>query len=136
MTEKKINAGVLYGIIGLLVVVLAVSVYMLIDLKKDYDDTRVVLEQNRIYFAMEKDSLENELHHIYLSYDSLETDNTRIQEEMTIQQEKINRLIAIQADDAYKIRDVQTRNGNIALSTPELHCANRFPEFTKPGAHG
>lgn len=104
MTEKKINTGVLYGIIGLLVVVLAVSVYMLIDLKGDYDDTRVVLEQNRIYFAMEKDSLENELHHIYLSYDSLETDNKRIQEEMTIQQEKINRLIAIQADDAYKIR--------------------------------
>ncbi|MEX0982263.1 MAG: hypothetical protein WD577_13195 [Bacteroidales bacterium] len=104
MAEKKINTGVLYGVIGLLVVVLSVSVYMLVDLKKDYDNTQRILEQNRIYFAMEKDSLESELHNIYLSYDSLNTDNKRIQEEMAIQQEKINRLIAIQADDAYKIR--------------------------------
>ena len=104
MVEKKINTGVLYGVIGLLLVVLSVSVYMLVDLKKDYDNTRGILEQNRIYFAMEKDSLESELHNIYLSYDSLDTDNKRIQEEMAIQQEKINRLIAIQADDAYKIR--------------------------------
>jgi prefoldin subunit 5 len=104
MAEKKINTGVLYGVIGLLIVVLGVSVYMLVDLKKDYDNTQKILEQNRIYFAMEKDSLESELHTIYLSYDSLNTDNQRIQEEMAIQQEKINRLIAIQADDAYKIK--------------------------------
>ncbi len=105
MTEKKTtNVGVLYGVIGLLAVVLAVSVYMLVDLKKDFDQTSDALEENRVYFAMEKDSLEKELNNIYVSYDSLETDNSRIQEEMAIQQEKINRLIAIQADDAYKIR--------------------------------
>lgn len=104
MTEKKTNTGVLYGIIGLLAVILAVSVYILIDLKKDFNATSSELEQNRIYFSMERDSLEKELHVIYMSYDSLETDNQRIQEELTIQQEKINRLIAIQADDAYKIK--------------------------------
>ncbi|MEX2369449.1 MAG: hypothetical protein WD578_00480 [Bacteroidales bacterium] len=104
MTEKKTNTGVLYGIIGLLGVVLLVSVYMLLDLKKDFDYTSEELEQTRIYFAMERDSLETELHNIYLSYDSLETNNDRIREEMTIQQKKINRLIAIQADDAYKIK--------------------------------
>ncbi len=104
MGKKNINTGVLYGIIGLLAVVLAVSVYILVDLKKDYDLTRDELEQNRVFFAMERDSLERELHHIYMSYDSLETDNERIQGELQIQQEKINRLIAIQADDAYKIR--------------------------------
>jgi hypothetical protein len=104
MAEKKTNTGILYGIIGLLAVILAVASYILIDLKKDFNSTRSELEQNRIYFAMERDSLERELHSIYMSYDSLETDNTRIQQEMSIQQEKINRLIAIQADDAYKIR--------------------------------
>ena len=104
MSEKKTNVGVLYGIIGLLVVVLAVSVFMLLDLKKDYDTSTAELEQNRIFFAMERDSLERELHNIYLSYDSLETDNTKIQAELALQQEKINRLIAIQADDAYKIK--------------------------------
>ena len=104
MANKNINTGVLYGVIGLLVVVLAVATWILVDLKKDFDATRFELEQNRIYFAQERDSLEGELHKIYMSYDSLETDNERIQKEMAIQQEKIDRLIAIQADDAYKIR--------------------------------
>lgn len=104
MSEKKTNVGVLYGIIGLLVVVLGISIFMLLDLKKDYDTTTVELEQNKVFFAMERDSLEGELHNIYMSYDSLETDNTKIQAELALQQEKISRLIAIQADDAYKIK--------------------------------
>jgi myosin heavy subunit len=104
MTEKKTNVGVLYGILGLLVVVLAVSIYMLLDLKKDYDITSRELEETKIYFRAERDSLEGELHKIYMEYDSLQTDNERIQEEMKLQQEKITRLIAIQADDAYKIK--------------------------------
>lgn len=104
MTEKKSNVGVLYGIVGLLVVVLAVALYMLLDLKKDYNATSEELQQNNIYFKIEKDSLERELHTIYMEYDSLETDNERIQSEMGLQQEKIDRLIAIQADDAYKIK--------------------------------
>lgn len=104
MSEKKINVGVLYGIVGLLAVVLAVAVYMLVDLKKDYDATSEELQQNKTYFKIEKDSLERELHTIYMEYDSLETDNERIQSEMVLQQEKIDRLIAIQADDAYKIK--------------------------------
>lgn len=104
MTEKKRNVGVLYSIIGLLAVVLVVAIYMLLDLKKDFDTTSQQLEQNKIYFAQERDSLERELHNIYLSYDSLETDNQTIQKELALQQEKINRLIAIQADDAYKIK--------------------------------
>ena len=55
MSEKKTNVGVLYGVVGLLVVVLAVAVYMLVDLKKDYDTTSDELQQNKIYFKMEKD---------------------------------------------------------------------------------
>lgn len=104
MPEKKSNIGVLYGVVGLLVVVLAVAVYMLVDLKKDYDTTSNELQQNKIYFKMEKDSLESELHIIYTEYDSLETDNELIQSEMMLQQEKIDRLISIQANDAYKIK--------------------------------
>jgi FtsZ-binding cell division protein ZapB len=104
MSEKKTNTGVLYGVIGLLAVVLLVAVYMLVDLKKDFDATSSELQQNKIFFAQERDSLEGELHKIYMSYDSLETDNERIQQELAIQQEKIERLIRIQADDAYKIK--------------------------------
>lgn len=113
MSEKKTNVGVLYGIVGLLVVVLAVAVYMLVDLKKDYNVTSEELQQNKIFFKIEKDSLERELHTIYTEYDSLETDNERIQSEMVLQQEKINRLIAIQADDAYKIKMYQREMGTL-----------------------
>ena len=104
MTEKKPTLGVLYGILGLLVVVLAVAVYMLLDLKKDYRITTQELEQRNEFIQAEKDSLEQELHEIYIGYDSLETDNQRLQEEMELQQEKIDRLLTIQADDAYKIK--------------------------------
>ena len=104
MTEKKTNVGVLYGILGLLVVVLGVAVYMLLDLKKDYRDTTQQLQQRNAFIQAEKDSLEQELHEIYISYDSLETNNERIQDEMSLQQEKIDRLLRIQADDAYKIK--------------------------------
>ncbi len=113
MSEKKTNVGVLYGVVGLLVVVLAVAVYMLVDLKKDYDTTSDELQQNKIFFKMEKDSLEGELHTIYTEYDSLETDNEFIQSEMLLQQEKIDRLIAIQADDAYKIKMYRREMGTL-----------------------
>jgi hypothetical protein len=53
---------------------------------------------------MEKDSLEGELRNIYFRYDTLETNNLELQVEMKQQQEKIERLIALQAEDAYKIR--------------------------------
>ena len=53
---------------------------------------------------MEKDSLEGELCNIYFRYDTLETNNLELQVEMKQQQEKIERLIALQAEDAYKIR--------------------------------
>jgi FtsZ-binding cell division protein ZapB len=133
MTKKKTNAGVLYGIIGLLTVVLIVSVYMLFDLKKDFDTTSNKLEQNRIYFAMERDSLESELHSIYLSYDSLETDNTTIQGELSIQQEKINRLIGIQANDAYKIkmykREMETLRSVLRSYIVQIDSLNSQNQF-------
>jgi len=133
MAEKKTNTGVLYGIIGLLAVVLLVSVYMLVDLKKDFDKTSTELEQNKIYFAMERDSLEGELHKIYQTYDSLETDNTRIQDELSLQQEKINRLIAIQANDAYKInmykREMETLRSVLRSYIVQIDSLNTQNQF-------
>ena len=104
MGEKKPNVGVLYGIVGLLVVVLAVAVYLLIDTRKNLGLVTADLAEKTEYFRIERDSLEGELRKIYVQYDSLETDNLDIQIEMKEQQQKIDRLIAIQADDAYKIK--------------------------------
>jgi hypothetical protein len=104
MEEKKPNVGVLYGVLGLLVVVLAVAVYLLIDTRKNLNVVSADLAEKTEYFRVERDSLEGELRKIYVQYDSLETDNLEIQVEMKEQQQKIDRLIAIQADDAYKIK--------------------------------
>lgn len=104
MTENKSRTGVLYGILGLLVVVLGVSVYMLLDTRKNLNLVSRDLAEKTAYFRTERDSLEGELRNIYYRYDSLETDNVQIQKEMKLQQDKIEKLIAIQADDAYKIK--------------------------------
>jgi len=104
MTEKKPNVGVLYGVVGLLVVVLAVAVYLLLDTRKSLNLVSEDLAEKTEYFRIERDSLEGELRNIYFQYDSLETDNLDLQVEMSEQQLKIDRLIAIQADDAYKIK--------------------------------
>jgi hypothetical protein len=104
MGEKKSNTGVLYGILGLLVVVLAVAVYMLLDTRKNLNLVSADLAEKTEFFRIERDSLEGELRNIYFRYDTLETNNLEIQAEMKIQQEKIDRLISVQAEDAYKIK--------------------------------
>ena len=104
MTEKKPKVGVLVGLLGLLVVVLIVAVYMLIDTRKSLSSVADELAEKTEYFRVEKDSLEKEIRVIYIQYDSLETDNLEIQKEMLLQKEKIEKLLAVQADDAYKIK--------------------------------
>jgi len=104
MAEQKTNTGVLYGVLGLLVVILAIAVYLLLDTRKNLTLVSADLAEKTEFFRMEKDSLEGELRNIYFRYDTLETNNLELQAEMTQQQEKIDKLIAIQADDAYKIK--------------------------------
>lgn len=104
MGENKTNVGVLYGILGLLVVVLGVAVYLLIDTRKNLNVVSADLAEKTEYFQIERDSLERELRKIYVQYDSLETDNVDLQVNIKEQQQKIDKLIAIQADDAYKIK--------------------------------
>ncbi len=104
MGENKTNVGVLYGVLGLLVVVLGVAVYLLIDTRKNLNVVSADLAEKTEYFRVERDSLERELRNIYVQYDSLETDNVDLQVNIKEQQQKIDKLIAIQADDAYKIK--------------------------------
>ena len=104
MEEKKQNSNVLYGITGLLVVILGIAIYMLLDTRNNLTEVSDKLKENTEFFRMEKDSLERELRNIYFRYDTLETNNLEIQAEMQIQQEKIDKLIAVQREDAYKIK--------------------------------
>lgn len=104
MSEKKTNVNALYGVLGLLLVILAVAVYMLLDTRKNLNLVSEDLAEKTEFFRMEKDSLERELRNIYYRYDTLETNNLEIQAEMKLQQDKIDKLISMQAEDAYKIR--------------------------------
>ena len=104
MAEKKTNVNALYGVLGLLVVVLAVAVYMLLDTRKNLNLVSDDLAEKTEFFRVEKDSLEGELRNIYFRYDTLETNNLELEVEMQQQKEKIEKLISIQADDVYKIR--------------------------------
>jgi len=104
MEEKRTNTGVLAGVIGLLVVVLGIAVYLLIDTRKNLGRVSADLTEKTTFFQEEKDSLEKELRNIYFRYDTLETSSLELQAEMKLQQDKIDKLISIQAEDAYKIR--------------------------------
>lgn len=104
MAEKKTNVNALFGVLGLLVVILAIAVYMLIDTRKNLTLVSSDLAEQTEFFRMEKDSLEGELRNIYFRYDTLETNSLEMQVEMNQQQEKIEKLISLQAEDAYKIR--------------------------------
>ncbi len=104
MAEKKTNVNALYGVLGLLAVILAIAVYMLLDTRKNLNLVSTDLAEKTEFFRIEKDSLEGELRNIYFRYDTLETNSLELQVEMKQQQEKIDKLISIQAEDAYKIR--------------------------------
>ena len=104
MAEKKTNVNALYGVLGLLVVVLGVAVYMLLDTRKNLNLVSDDLAEKTEFFRVEKDSLEGELRNIYFRYDTLETNSLELEVEMQQQKEKIEKLISMQADDAYKIR--------------------------------
>ena len=82
MVEKKSNTGVLVGVIGLLVVVLAVAVYMLLDVRGKLSGVTEELAESKEFFRYERDSLERELRNIYYRYDTLQTNNLQIQQEM------------------------------------------------------
>jgi hypothetical protein len=87
MTEKKTNVNALYGVLGLLLVILAVAVYMLLDTRKNLNIVSGDLAEKTEFFRMEKDSLERELRNIYYRYDTLETNSLELQAEMKLQQE-------------------------------------------------
>ncbi len=75
MEENKSNTGVLYGILGLLVVILAVAIYMFLDTRKNLNIVSADLAEKTEFFRIEKDSLEGEMRNIYFRYDTLETSN-------------------------------------------------------------
>ena len=89
--------GLLIAIIVVLSIILAFLVYLHFDQKSKMTEMEEVL-------TSEKDSLANELSGLMYQYDTLKTNNDSINIEIGVQQDKIKRLLTVQASSAQKIR--------------------------------
>lgn len=105
MEEKKNpDVGRLYGVIGLLVIILVAASILLVLAQKGKKQTENEMNSYKQFVKMEVDSLQGELRNMNFRYDTLETNSIELQQEMQIQQAKIDKLLKDQRNDLYKIR--------------------------------
>ena len=111
MDQEKSKTG--RGIVILLVIivlVLGASVGVMLsklnDQKKEAADVQIILES-------QKKSLEDDLTDLQDQFGTLETTNDSLKSLASEQQEKITKLLAIQADNAQKIRMYQKELGTL-----------------------
>lgn len=96
--EKKRKAPVF--LIVLIVILSAVIVYLgftYYNLKKQSEIDRTELER-------QKTNLETELYNIYNQYDSLKSDNDTMNLKLAAQQQRIEKLLKVNANSVYKIQ--------------------------------
>ena len=105
MEEKKNpDVGRLYGIIGLLVIILVAASILLVFSQKDKKQNEEEMNRYKQFVKMEVDSLQGELRNMNFRYDTLETSSIDLQKDMLVQQAKIDKLLKNQRNDLYKIR--------------------------------
>ena len=80
--------------------------YMYADLKKVSAEKEAVL-------VMERENLEDELMEIYDQYDSLKSENDTMNLKLVAEQERIEKLLKINANNVYKIRMYEKELGTI-----------------------
>jgi len=104
MESKKQNFPKLIGIMILLSVILIVLLVLFIDQRKKSKVIITRLEEYSALITSQKDSLEVELKNIIFQYDSLKSDNDTMNVQLTVQQEKIQKLLELRISDVEKIR--------------------------------
>jgi len=104
MENKKITFPTLIGILILLSVILIVLLVLFIDQRKKSNAVISQLEEYSAMITSKKDSLEFELKNIILQYDSLKSDNDTLNTQLSVQQEKIQKLLELRMSDVEKIR--------------------------------
>jgi len=94
---KSKYLGLFIGITVVLSIVLGYLIYLHFSQKSQMIEMEAVL-------TAEKDSLANELSGLMYQYDTLKTTNDSINVEIGVQQDKIKKLLTVQASSAQKIR--------------------------------
>jgi len=97
--NEPVKTGINILIISVVVLFLALSglIYLYFSQKADMVEMETVL-------TAEKDSLTNELQDMIIGYDTLKTSNDTLNVKLIEEQNKIKRLIQIQASNARKIQ--------------------------------
>ncbi len=104
MENKKNSPSLL--IVGFAVMSLALIVVLFLYFAQR-KESRAVIAQLQQYSGMvevKKDSLETELNGIIAQYDALKSDNDTLNTQLTMQQEKIKRLLSMRISDSEKIK--------------------------------
>jgi len=100
ITNNKPKRKTPVFLIVLIVIFSAVIIY----LGFTYNDLKKQSEIDRTELERQKNNLESELHNIYNEYDSLKSDNDTMNLKLVAQQQRIEKLLKVNANNVYKIQ--------------------------------
>jgi hypothetical protein len=104
MENKKKSLYILVAGFAVMTIALIIVLFLYFDQRTE---SRAAISQLQEYSGMmqvKKDSLENELNRIIVQYDALKSDNDSINQQLSLQQEKIKKLLAMRINDSEKIK--------------------------------
>jgi FtsZ-binding cell division protein ZapB len=104
MENKKNSLSLLIAGFAIMSVALIVVLFLYFDQRKESRAAIAQLQQYSGMMETKKDSLENELNGIIVQYDALKSDNDTLNKQLTLQQEKIKKLLSMRISDAEKIK--------------------------------
>lgn len=97
---RKRTSGFLVFIIIVLALAIGSLTFVYLQERKETEE----LTQYKVELEHQKEELEEELKDMYVQYDSMKTENDSINKLLAAEQEKIEELLKIQANNIYKIR--------------------------------
>jgi FtsZ-binding cell division protein ZapB len=104
MENKKNSLSLLIAGFAIMTLALIVVLFLYFDQRKESRAVIAQLQQYSGIMEVKKDSLENELNGIIAQYDALKSDNDTLNLQLTMQQEKIKKLLAMRISDSEKIK--------------------------------
>jgi len=104
MENKKNSLSLLIAGFAIMSVALIVVLFLYFDQRKESRAAIAQLQQYSGMMESKKDSLETELNGIIVQYDALKSDNDTLNKQLTLQQEKIKKLLSMRISDAEKIK--------------------------------
>jgi hypothetical protein len=99
-------------LIAILVTLGVLSVVLTIVLVGKTQELNQTLE-DKVYVEEQKVALEGELNELIVGYDSLKTENDSINDRLAVEQDKIRRLLRVQASNAQKLKMYEKELGTL-----------------------